>query len=203
VDRVLRQVAIAAPGFLAEEEGLALYRTALATAPKGPFLEIGGYCGKSAIYLGAAARSRSTVLYSLDHHRGSEEQQPGAEYFDPTLVDQRGRIDSLPMFRRTIAAANLEDVVVAVVGRSSVVAGAWATPLALLFVDGGHSEDDVQADLAGWLPHLKPDGLLAVHDVFPNPAEGGQAPYHAYLQALESGFVEVCAERSLRVLARS
>ena len=203
MDRVLRQAAIAAPGFLAEEEGLALYRTALATAPTGPFLEIGGYCGKSAIYLGAAARARSTVLYSLDHHRGSEEQQPGEEYFDPRLVDQGGRIDSLPMFRHTIAAANLEDVVVAVVGRSAVVAGAWATPLALLFVDGGHSEEDIKADLAGWLPHLKPNGLLAVHDVFSNPAEGGQAPYHAYLKALESGFVEICAERSLRVLVRS
>src|SRR5205085_3288512 len=124
------------------DEGLALHEAAASTNVDGPYLEIGSYCGKSAIYLGAAARSRGTVLFCVDHHRGSEENQPGWEFHEPDLVDPAvGRIDTLPRFRATIAEARLEDVVVAVVGESTTVARWWSTPLALLFIDGGHGRD--------------------------------------------------------------
>src|SRR3954449_7625559 len=136
MDDALRKAAEAARGFMPPDEGLALHDAAAATAVEGPFLEIGSYCGKSAIYLGAAARERGTVLFSVDHHRGSEENQPGWEYHEPDLVDPAvGRIDTLSRFRATIAEARLEDVVVAVVGESSTVARWWSTPLALLFID--------------------------------------------------------------------
>lgn len=185
------------------DEGMALYEAGLA-APHGPFLEVGTYCGKSAIYFGAAARERGTVVFTVDHHRGSEENQAGWEHHDPELVDERsGRIDTLPFFRRTIEDAGLEDVVVAVVGSSPTVAAHWSTPLGLLFIDGGHGDEPARADYDSWAPHLAMGGLLLIHDVFPDPADGGRPPYALYCRALASGaFEERPATGSLRVLAR-
>jgi predicted O-methyltransferase YrrM len=204
MDDHLRRAARAAIGFMPEGEGLALFEAALRAARLGPLLEIGSYCGKSAIYLGAAARASGTVLFSVDHHRGSEEQQPGQEYFDPRLLGPDGRIDTLPTFRRTLAAAGLESVVIPVVGDSATVAAHWGVHLGLVFIDGGHSEPAAQADYAGWARFLCRGGLLALHDVFASPAEGGQAPFHVLRRALASGqFREVAAIGSLRVLEKA
>jgi predicted O-methyltransferase YrrM len=193
----------AAIGFMPEEEGLALFDLGLRAAALGPLLEIGSYCGKSAIYLGAAAKEAGTVLFSVDHHRGSEENQPGQQYHDPRLVDGEGRVDTLPWFRRAIAAADLEDIVVAVVGRSADVARHWSTPLGLVFIDGGHSEVAAQADYDAWRDRVLQRGILAIHDVFPDPADGGRPPYNVYLRAMASGrFEEVIAAGSLRGLRR-
>lgn len=185
------------------EEGLALYEAAL-DAPAGPFLEVGTYCGKSAVYFGAAARERDTVLFTVDHHRGSEENQEGWEHHDPELVDPRtGRMDTLPFFRRTVEEAGLEDVVVAIVGASPTVARHWSTPLGLLFIDGGHGREPAHADYEAWTPHVGPGGLLLIHDVFPDPADGGRPPYEIYCRALDSGdFEERSATGSLRALRR-
>ena len=195
-----------APGFLDHDEGLALFRAGTAAAAHGPLLEIGGYCGRSAVYLGAAAADTGTVLFSVDHHRGSEELQPGWEHHDARTVDPRtGRIDTLPAFRRTIEESGLEASVVAVVGESATVAAHWSTPLGLVFVDGGHGAVPAHADYDGWSPHVVVGGLLAIHDVFPDPADGGRPPFEIYLRALESGrFSEVPAGAvgSLRLLRR-
>lgn len=199
----LRAAAEAAVGFMPPEEGLALYEAALA-APPGPMLEIGSYCGKSAIYVGAAAREKATVLYTIDHHRGSEEHQPGEEYHDIALTDAEGRVDTFPELRRTIEAAGLTDVVVPVVAASTVAARGWATPLAFGFVDGGHSQAAADEDFAAWSQHVTPGGLLAIHDVFEDPAEGGRPPYVIYRRAIDSGaFAEVSRTGSLRVLERT
>ncbi len=193
----------AARGFMPDAEGLVLHRAALDASPRGPMLEVGSYCGKSAVYLGCAARERGGVLYSVDHHRGSEENQPGEQYCDPEVVDPAsGRVDTLPHFRRTIEAAGLETWVVAVVGSSTTVARHWHTPLALLFIDGGHSEVAAHADYAGFHRHMCDGSLLVIHDVFPDPNDGGQAPFHVYLRALDDGFRDVAVEGSLRVLRR-
>ncbi|NUS01509.1 MAG: class I SAM-dependent methyltransferase [Nonomuraea sp.] len=194
-----------AKGFMPSKEGLALFEAACRYGGRGPICEIGTYCGKSAIYLGAAARHVGSVVVTVDHHRGSEEIQPGWAYHDPTLMDPRfGKMDSLPVFRRTIAAAGLEDEVIAVVGRSDRVAALWNTPLGLLFIDGGHSEEPVTRDYAGWAPHVTEGGALVFHDIYPDPADGGQAPYRVYQRALASGaFQEVAVEGSLRVLERT
>jgi len=203
--RELRAFAEAARGFMPPDEGIALHDAAAAVAVPGPFLEIGGYCGKSAVYLGAAARRQHRVLYSVDHHRGSEENQPGWEWHEPDLVDPRvGRIDTLPFFRRTIFDAGLEGTVVAVVGDSPAVAAHWATPLALLFIDGGHGHEPAHRDYESWTPHVRLGGTLAIHDVFADPADGGRPPFEIYLRALGSGaFVETRAAGSLRVLQRT
>ncbi|MGC4111799.1 MAG: class I SAM-dependent methyltransferase [Nocardioides sp.] len=191
-------------GFMPEAEGLALYRLARECLPHGPVLEVGSYCGKSAVYLGAAACEVGGVVFTVDHHRGSEENQAGWEHHDSSLVDPRsGRMDTLPEFRRTLEDAGLEDVVVAVVGESSTVAAHWRTPLSLLFIDGGHGDAPAHADYAGWAPWVRPGGLLAIHDVFPDPADGGRPPYEVYLRALGSGaFADHDAIGSLRVLRR-
>jgi predicted O-methyltransferase YrrM len=167
-------------------------------------LEIGSYCGKSAVYLGAAARDGGTVLFSVDHHRGSEENQAGWEHHDPEVVDpETGRMDTLPFFRQTIGRAGLEDAVVAVVGDSPTIAAHWRTPLGLVFVDGGHALDVVVADYDGWWPHVARDGLLVFHDVFEDPREGGQAPFEVWKRAAASGaFAPVSTTGSLRVLRR-
>ena len=199
----LRALARDVIGFMPEDEGLALYEAGLQVARVGPLLEIGSYCGKSAVYLGAAAQELSTVLYSIDHHRGSEEQQPGEEFHDPRLVDaETGRIDTLPLFRKTMARAGLEHNVIAIVGDSPTIARHWSTPLGYIFIDGGHSEEAVQSDYEGWTPSLLTGGLLAIHDVFEDPADGGQAPFHVYRRAIEDGYAEVKSVGSLRVLER-
>lgn len=214
-------------GFMPHAEGTALWRAALdanahvgaplaarpvtppadppADPPVGfPLMEIGSYCGKSAIYLGAAARQLGQTLFTVDHHRGSEEMQAGTEHHDAELVDPTtGRFDSLPWLRATLTEADLERSVVALVGYSTIVAAHWRTPLALLFIDGGHGRDVAHADYDAWVPHVAPGGTLAIHDVFSDPAQGGQPPYELYLRALADGFVEVEAVGSLRVLRAS
>jgi len=203
LDAATLAIARAAKGFMPDDEGLALHDAGIAGGAIGPLLEIGTYCGKSAVYLGAAARDAGTVCFTVDHHRGSEENQAGWDHHDPEVVDpETGRMDTLPFFRRTIQAAGLEDVVVAVVGQSVPVARAWQTPLGFLFVDGGHAEDVAMADYAEWSPRIAPGGVLAIHDVFEDPADGGQAPFHVWQRAVADGFTPVSTTGSLRVLRR-
>lgn len=191
-------------GFMPTDEGLALHQAAVDYLGDGVGLEVGTYCGKSAIYLGAAAQATGGLIVTVDHHRGSEEHQPGWEYHDPALVDEHtGRLDTLAEFRRTIADAGLEDHVTAIVGRSSVTASFWRSPLALLFIDGGHTDAAAIADYEGWAPWVTRGGALVIHDVFPNPDDGGQAPYGIYRRAIHSGvFKEVRVVGSMRVLER-
>jgi len=202
----LLEHARAARGFMPEEEGLLLHRLARRRLPHGVVLEVGTYCGKSAVYLGAAAREVGGTVVTVDHHRGSEENQAGWEHHDAGLVDAgSGRMDTLPVFRRTIERAGLEDRVVAVVGHSETVSSMWRTPLAMLFVDGGHGVEPARADFAGWAPWVMAGGLLVIHDVFPDPADGGRPPYEdIYLPALQSGsFTEVESLGSVRALRRT
>ncbi|MEU8231247.1 class I SAM-dependent methyltransferase [Actinoplanes sp. NPDC048967] len=207
MDARLRAIATEARGFMPPDEGLALYAAGIAAGELGHLLEVGTYCGKSTVYLGAAAQARGRRLITVDHHHGSEEHQPGWEYHEPDLVDPvTGRIDTLPTFRRTLHRAGLEDVVVALVGSSATAAGLWGSPVALVFIDGGHTDAAAEQDYQGWTPHLLPGGLLVIHDVFPDPADGGQAPYRIYRRALDSGeFTESAADGtgSLRVLRKN
>jgi len=204
----LRAHALAAKGFMPPDEGDALYDAAVAAGgalPGLPFLEVGSYCGRSTVWLGGAARDAGTVLFAVDHHRGSEENQAGWEHHDTSVVDPRiGKMDTMPTFRATIHDAGLEDVVFAVVGLSPRVAAHMATPLSFLFIDGGHGEEPARLDYEGWVPHVAIGGTLAIHDVFPDPADGGRPPYEQiYLPALRSGlFEETGVTGSLRILRR-
>lgn len=191
-------------GFLHPDEGRRLFELALDAARAGPCLEVGSYCGKSTVYLGTACRERRQLLYAVDHHRGSEEHQPGEGYHDPELLDPlTGRVDSFRAFRVTLARAGLDDTVVPVVAPSALAARHWLTPLALVFIDGGHSREAALTDYRCWAPRVQPGGVLAIHDLFPDPAEGGQAPIEIYRLALASGlYAELPGTRTLGVLRR-
>jgi predicted O-methyltransferase YrrM len=208
IDPALRELALATKGFMPPDEGDALHAAALAAAaavPGAPWVEVGSYCGRSTTWLGDAARQAGTVVFAVDHHRGSEENQPGWEHHDPEVVDPRLKaMDTLPFFRRTVHDAGLEDVVVAVVGRSPVVARHWSTPCAFVFIDGGHGVEPARADHDGWTPHVAIGGTLAIHDVHPDPADGGRPPYEQiYLPALASGrFRLATVTGALRTLTR-
>jgi predicted O-methyltransferase YrrM len=178
-------------GFLDDEEGRCLYEYALGSAARGPCLEIGSYCGKSTVYLGAACKKMGSVLFALDHHRGSEEHQLGEEYHDPDLFDSAaGKMDSFREFRQTLARAKLEETVVPIVAPSELAARFWNTPLTMVFIDGGHSMEAALTDYRCWAPHVMRGGWLAIHDVFPNPADGGRPPYEIWKLAQSSGLFE-------------
>jgi predicted O-methyltransferase YrrM len=204
----LREFALVTRGFMPADEGDALHAAACAASvavPGAPLLEVGSYCGRSTIWLGDAARRGGTVLFAVDHHRGSEENQVGWEHHDAEVVDPRvGKMDTLPFFRQAIHDAGLEDHVIGVVGRSPVVAAHWSTPVALLFIDGGHGVEPARADYERWTPHVAHGGTLAIHDVFPDAADGGRPPYEQiYLPAIASGRFELASVTgSLRVLTR-
>ena len=203
-EELLIELTKSVKGFMPIDEGLTLNRHGNSLDIEGPLLEIGSYCGKSAIYLGFAAKETRRLLFSVDHHRGSEENQPGWEWHDPEIVDsETGLIDTLPEFRRNIKRAGLEDNIVAVVGDSPAIAKDWSTPLALLFIDGGHGSEPAHADYESWVPKLLIGGKLLIHDVFENPEEGGRPPYEIFQRALTSqSFEEIDAVGSLRVLKR-
>lgn len=175
-------------GFLDESEGQALYNIAKKAAQIGPCLEIGSYCGKSTVYIGTACKENGSVLYSIDHHRGSEEQQPGEEYFDPELFDlDTYQVDTFTEFRKTIVRTGLTDTVIPIVCPSETAARHWGTALSMVFIDGGHALQTVRRDYELWAGNVISGGYLIFHDIFPNPADGGQAPYETYCLAVSSG----------------
>ncbi len=191
-------------GFLDSQEGQGLYDIALEASRLGPCLEIGSYCGKSTIYLATACKENNSILFSIDHHRGSEEQQPGEAYFDSELFDPKtGQVDTLNEFRKTIKVAGIENTVVPMVCESEVAARLWATPLSLVFIDGGHSYESAFKDYNSWAGHIVPNGYLLIHDIFKDPQKGGQAPYNVYRLAVASGlFRELPMIKTLGVLKR-
>ena len=208
IDEVLRAEALATKGFMPPDEGDALYAAACSACkilPQLPIVEVGTYCGRSTVWLGAAARKYNTIVFSVDHHFGSEENQKGWEWFDESLIDPAtNRLNTLPSLLATLHRANIGDVVVPVVGESKVVSAQWSEKLAMCFIDGGHARDVAANDYAAWNGHIALGGILAIHDVFTDPALGGQAPYEEiYLAAINSGkFADVSATGSLRVLTR-
>lgn len=204
MDERALEIARACKGFLDEEEGLRLHDLARAHAHLGPILEIGSYCGKSSVYLGAGVRAVGGTLVCVDHHRGSEEHQPGEEYHDPELLDARsGALDSLPELRHTLRAAGLEENALLLVAPSPVAARFWSTPLGMVFIDGGHSHAAAHADYESWAGKVARGGILAIHDLFPDPSTGGQAPIEIYRRALASGELEeLPGTKTLGVLRR-
>jgi predicted O-methyltransferase YrrM len=200
----LAAVAARTKGFLPDDEAAALHEAALAS-PAGTWLEVGTYCGRSTVHLGAAAREAGAHLVTLDHHRGSEENQPGWEWHDASLVDPHtGRLETLPSLRHTLWDAGLDDVVSVLVATTQQVGPWWSTPLSLLFLDGNHTEQVAQHDYAAFAPHLVEGGTLLVHDVFERPEDGGRPPWNVFRRAVDSGaFTEAGVTGSLRVLRRA
>ncbi|WP_413832088.1 class I SAM-dependent methyltransferase [Desulfobacula sp.] len=191
-------------GFMDSDEAKRLYHIACQASKNGPALEIGSYCGKSAYIIGSACKGNDSILFSIDHHRGSEEQQPGEEYFDPDLLDTRSlSVNTFPFFQEMIIGAALENTIVPIVASSDIAAKMWKTPISMLFIDGGHSFDACSKDYLNWACHIKPGGFLVIHDIFKSPEKGGQAPWKVYKNAMESGeYIELEMTKTLGVLKR-
>lgn len=191
-------------GFLAQDEAQALYERATEMSLKGAVLEVGSYCGKSTIYLGTACKKNNGVVYAVDHHRGSEEHQLGEEYHDKELYDESiGLMDTFKEFRTNMRKADLENTVIPIVASSALASKSWNTALAMVFIDGGHSMEAAMTDYRAWAGHIMPGGILAIHDLFPNPDEGGQAPITIYRLAIASGlFEEIEIVNTLGLLRR-
>jgi predicted O-methyltransferase YrrM len=197
-------VAAGTKGFMPDDEAAALHAAGL-QAGSGLWLEVGTYCGKSTVHLGSAAEQAGAHLVTLDHHRGSEENQPGWEWHDPELVDPHtGRLETLPSLRHTLWDAGLDSTVSVVVGTTQQVARWWTSELAFLFLDGNHTEEVAQHDYSGFAPHVRTGGLMAVHDVFPDPADGGRPPWNVVCRAVDSGaFAQVSSTGSFYLLRRT
>jgi len=164
-------------GFLHESEAVCLFRYCTKLNALGSALEIGSYCGKSTVFMGQAYREG-----------GSEEHQQGQQYHDPELWDtQLSGVNTFSYFRQTINQFNLDDIVMPIVAPSKVVAKNWCMPLALVFVDGGHSEAAADHDVLAWSRFIEPGGALVIHDIYKNETEGGQAPKNAMLKLLAQG----------------
>ncbi len=204
MDPFLFKLAQDTKGFMPDKEGLKLYEVACKIDPELPILEIGAYCGKSTVYLGAAAKTVKSLLFSLDHHRGSEENQIGWEHFDESLFDENtGKLETLFEWRKTITKADFDPYIVGLIGDSSAIGKYWNIKLAMLFIDGGHGEEPAWNDFKYFAKHLCIGGILAIHDVFPDPKDGGRPPYEIYLHAKKSGdFIDFDSEGSLRILKR-
>ena len=179
-------------GFMDDDEARRLYDLSLAASRIGPVLEIGSYCGRSAAIIGSACKQNSGILFSIDHHEGSEEQQPGEQYFDPDLYDEKTlNVNTFPLFRLTLSRAGLEETVVPIVCASKTAGCMWQTPLSMVFIDGGHSFEAAHMDYLTWAPHIIPGGFLVIHDIFLDPRQGGQPPRQVYEQAQATGQYDV------------
>jgi len=191
-------------GFLDPIEGRALFDHCLASCDLGPCLEIGSYCGKSTVYLGVACKEKMRSLFALDHHRGSEEHQLGEEYHDPEPYDNDvALMDTFKAFRTSMRRSDLEDIVVPLVASSRAASRDWQTPLGMVFIDGGHSMEAALTDLECWSGHVVAGGILAIHDISPNPEDGGQAPYTIWKKAIDSGqFEDLGSVKTLGLLRR-
>lgn len=180
-------------GFLPQNEAEVLYDIACKAAQMGPLLEIGSYCGKSTLFLGMAAKMHDSIVYAVDHHRGSEEHQLNELYFDQDIYDEHTKqVDTFPYFRQTLSNFELEEVVVPIVTKSHVAAKKWKTPLSLVFIDGSHTLHNALRDYDSWAAQLMLNGYLVIHDIFESEHDGGQAPYRVYQKALESKIFVVC-----------
>ena len=190
-------------GFMPMHEGKALYKWARKFSEYGPLLEIGTYCGKSSMFLSEGAQANNQYVYTIDHHMGSEEHQVNEEYFDIEIFDELSkRINSFPLFLENINNFGIKNIV-PIVNESSLVAESWNSPLAMVFIDGGHSLETAMNDFISWHEKIISGGALVIHDIFENPEDGGQAPYEVYIHALKNGFSDfdrvdtiVCLKKS-------
>lgn len=176
-------------GFMPNHEGEALMSWAKTFSKIGPLLEVGTFCGKSSIYLGLAAKEKNQVVFTIDHHKGSEEHQLNEEYFDPEIYDESlNSVNTFPLFLKNIRIFDLEDSVIPIVSSSARVAKGWNKNLGMVFIDGSHSLESATLDYESWGSHIKNGGALVIHDIFEDPNLGGQAPYEIYKRALNDGY---------------
>ena len=176
-------------GFMPNHEGLALTKWAEKFSYYGPALEIGTFGAKSALYIAAGSSIHDQLVYTIDHHSGSEEHQLGEEYFDPEIYDKKlGRVNTVPLMQANLQQFDESNWVVPIIANANSIAPSWRAELGLLFIDGSHTEISALNDYDNWNSKLHSNGALVIHDIYEKPEDGGQAPYLIYQKALTEGF---------------
>lgn len=138
-------------GWLDIEEAYALYRLAAQVASTDTVVEIGSYHGRSTIALALGAKEANAVLYAIDPHH---EHVAGGHNF--------GATDNLRFMANMIAPPDLDNV--RVINLPSIeMVRAWYRRIGLLFIDGAHDYEAVQADFVGYGAYVT-DGVIAIHD---------------------------------------
>ena len=174
-------------GFLSDKEAKKLQELFLNVHHLGPVLEIGTYCGKSTLNFALVAKKIDGLIYTVDHHTGSEEHQLGEEYHDEDLYDRRmEKFNTLPEFLKNLSSSNLAKYIIPILNKSSEASKTFSELISLLFIDGGHSLEAALSDYNSWKDKICSGGLLVIHDVFPNPQDGGRPPFEIYSKAQKS-----------------
>jgi len=174
-------------GFLSDKEAKKLQELFLNVHHLGSVLEIGTYCGKSTLNFALIAKKIGGLIYTVDHHTGSEEHQLGEEYHDEDLYDKRlKKFNTLPEFLKNLRSSNLENFIIPIISKSSDASETFSELISLLFIDGGHSLEAALSDYNSWKDKICSGGLLVIHDVFPNPQDGGRPPFEIYSKARKS-----------------
>tara|TARA_B100000242_G_scaffold186011_1_gene133698 strand:- start:182 stop:775 length:594 start_codon:yes stop_codon:yes gene_type:complete len=174
-------------GFLNDKEAKKLQELFLNVHHLGSVLEIGTYCGKSTLNFALVAKKIDGLIYTIDHHTGSEEHQLGEEYHDEDLYDNRlEKFNTLPEFLKNLKSSNLGNYIIPILSKSSEASKTFLETISLLFIDGGHSHEAALIDYNSWKDKICSGGLLVIHDVFPNPEDGGRPPFEIYSRAQKS-----------------
>ena len=191
-------------GFLDLNEGIALYEEVKRVSENNFCVEIGSYCGKSTCFIGQACKENKSKLITIDHHKGSEEQQLGELYFDAEVYDEKlGRVNTLPLLEKNLAKFDLEDIVKPLVMDSISASKIVENNADLIFIDGSHTFESAESDYELWKNKIKKGGTLAIHDVYDSEDEGGQAPNKIFKQSLNEGFNFMKRVKSLVLLQKS
>ena len=191
-------------GFLELNEGIALYEEVKRVSENNFCVEIGSYCGKSTCFIGQACKENKSKLITIDHHKGSEEQQLGELYFDAEVYDEKlGRVNTLPLLEKNLAKFDLEDIVKPLVMDSISASKIVENNADLIFIDGSHTFESAESDYELWKNKIKKGGTLAIHDVYDSEDEGGQAPNKIFKQSLNEGFNFIKRVKSLVLLQKS
>lgn len=177
-------------GFMPSHEGQALTKWAKKFSQHGPALEIGTFGAKSALYIAAGISTNNQLIYTIDHHLGSEEHQLGEEYFDSDIYDNHlGRVNTVPLMQANLQQFDESKWIIPIIADANVLAPNWKQELGLLFIDGSHTETSAENDYDNWSSKIHSMGALVIHDIYEKPEEGGQAPYLIYQKALNDGFI--------------
>lgn len=147
-------------GWLEDAEAdllLAAASRAIATVQNGAVVEIGSYCGRSTVVLGAALSAsenpNGVKIYAIDPHDGIVGALgQGVQRMPPTREK----------FLRNIANAGITHLVEPITRRSFEVE--WDKPICFLFIDGLHDYFNVARDFYHFERWIAPKGFVAFHD---------------------------------------
>jgi len=162
-----------------------LFQLASALPEDAQVVEVGSWMGASTCFLAGGLRGAGARIHAVDNFQGLSTCGEDAAWYDRHFR-RLGRKGTLEIFRENLAALGFTTRIEPFVGDSVAAVQAWAAKrgtIDLVFIDGDHSYEACQADIAGWSPFLKPGGIIAFHD-FGSRAEGVT---RAIFEAIKAG----------------